>query len=306
MTHPVPAFQMDPGTPDSVLLAALESEVCNMLRGSPGTDLRTLGQGEISVAVAYPTAAPRWACKRLPPFADRAQAQRYRAHVLRYAAELRAAGVGVVPTQVHLVPSERGRTALYLTQAVFSPDDLAVTLLRRRKPDAADVVLCDIFDQVLHATGPRLALDAQLANWVWRDGRAHQFDISTPFTCDAQGRPELDLNVIVQPYPAFVRPAIRRWVAPGVIAKYHQPRAALLDFAGNLIKERLTNWMPAVLEAANQRIEQPITQAEVEAIYREDARLWEVVYRLKRLNRWWYRTVRRDVYPFLLPAPTAR
>jgi hypothetical protein len=68
----------------------------------------------------------------------------------------------------------------------------------------------------------------------------------------------------------------------------------------------LTNWLPAVLQAANQRLSQPITQDEVEAIYAGDARLWEVVYRLKKLNRWWYRTVRREVYPFLLAAPTAR
>jgi hypothetical protein len=301
-----PAFQMDPGTPDSGLLAELEAKVYAMLRGDRSVKLRTLGQGEISVAVAYPTATPRWACKRLPPFADRAQAECYRAHIQRYMAMLRDAGVGVVPTEVHLVPSERGRTALYLTQAVFSPDDLAVTKLRQRTPDAADEILCAIFDQVMHATGPRLALDAQLANWVWHDGRALQFDISTPFTNDAFGRPELDLKVIVQPYPAVVRPVMRRWVAPGVIAKYHDPRGVLLDFAGNLIKERLAHWLPAVLQAANQRLDKPITQAEVEANYRDDARLWEVVYRLKRLNRWWYRTVRRDVYPFLLASPTAR
>jgi hypothetical protein len=300
------AFQLDPGTPDAAMLASLEAEVGAMLRGNPTAELRTLGQGEISVAVAYPTAAPRWACKRLPPFAEPAAAERYRAHVLRYAAELRAAGVGVVPTEVQLVPSERGRTALYLTQAVFRPEDLAVTQLRTRQPDAQDPIVCNIFDQVMRATSPRLALDAQLANWVWLDGQALQFDISTPFTSDAQGRPELDLGVIVQPYPAFLQPAMRRWVAPGVIAKYHDPRGALIDFAGNLIKERLQHWLPAVLQAANQRLAQPITQAEVEALYLDDARLWEVVYRLKKLNRWWYRRVRRDVYPFLLAAPTAR
>lgn len=300
------SFELDPGTPDTALLAALEAEVYALLRGDAGAKLRTLGQGEISVAVAYPTVAPRWACKRLPPFAERGDALRYRAHVQRYAAELRAAGVGVVPTEVHLVPSDRGRTALYLTQAVFAPDDLAVTQLRRRQPDAADPILGAIFDQVMRATGPRLALDAQLANWVWLDGKALQFDISTPFTADARGRPELDLKLIVQPYPALLRPAMRRWVAPGVIGKYHDPRAALMDFAGNLIKERLTHWLPAVLQAANARLQRPITQAEVEAVYAGDARLWELVYRLKKLNRWWYRRVRREVYPFLLAAPTAR
>jgi hypothetical protein len=141
---------------------------------------------------------------------------------------------------------------------------------------------------------------------VWIEGRALQFDISTPFTADAQGRPELDLKVIVQPYPAILHPAMRRWVAPGVIGKYHVPRLALVDFAGNLIKERLTNWLPAVLQAANERLSLPITRAEVDAVYRDDARLWEVVYRLKKLNRWWYESVKRDVYPFLLAAPTAR
>ena len=36
-------------------------------------------------------------------------------------------------------------------------------------------------------------------------------------------------------------------------------------------------------------------------VYASDARLWEVLLRLRRLDRAWQRRVRRREYPFLLP-----
>ena len=52
------------------------------------------------MVLAAPLGAPTVACKRVPPFRDRATFERYREVVLRNIDELRAAGVRVLDTEV--------------------------------------------------------------------------------------------------------------------------------------------------------------------------------------------------------------
>jgi len=44
----------------------------------------------------------------------------------------------------------------------------------------------------------------------------------------------------------------------------------------------------------------------VRRYYRSDARLWELMLRLRRADRWWQRRIRRRTYPFLLPGHIER
>jgi uncharacterized protein (DUF2236 family) len=106
--------------------------------------------------------------------------------------------------------------------------------------------------------------------------------------------------------PWALRGAVRRFALGAILDKYYDRRGALLDLAGNLHKERLAQLLPEVLEAANRVVEPPITDEEAERYYRDDARMWELLQRLRRADRWWQRTVRRRRYPFLLPGSIAR
>jgi hypothetical protein len=65
------------------------------------------------------------------------------------------------------------------------------------------------------------------------------------------------------------------------------PRTVLLDLAANLHKERLTDWVPAVLQAANRERSTPISTDKADRHYRANARLWEVMLRLRQADRWW-------------------
>ncbi len=79
-----------------------------------------------------------------------------------------------------------------------------------------------------------------------------------------------------------------------------------VDLAGNLLKERLAGWIPSVIEAVNRTVEAEITEDEVRRYYRSDARLWGLMLRLRRADRWWQRRIRRRTYPFLLPGHIER
>ena len=80
----------------------------------------------------------------------------------------------------------------------------------------------------------------------------------------------------------------------------------MVDLIGNLLKERLDHAVGPALAAANRRVTPAITRDEVDRWYRSDARTWAALLRLRRVDRWWQRHIRRRTYPYLLPGPIRR
>ena len=286
-------------------LAALEQLVQHQLADPEKPQLKLLGYGEVTLAFAYPTDAPRWACKRMPPSKDAAALRAYVAHIERYIAELRSHGVAVLPTSCHIVTSYPGTSVIFLCQPIVSPDALGPAILRKRTPDADDPFLIDVLTTVAKVISPRLAVDSQLSNWADIGGVLHQIDISTPFTCDAEGTPELDGRMVVGPFPWIVRGAMRRWVVPPIMQRYHDPRMAMIDFVANLFKERLEAWAEPAVTVANRLLDAPISLAEAQSYYAKDAQLWESTWRMKKLSQATTRLV-GGTYQFLIPPRTDR
>jgi hypothetical protein len=85
------------------------------------------------------------------------------------------------------------------------------------------------------------------------------------------------------------------------MAQYHDPRTVLLDFASNLHKEGLDRCVPALLQAANARLERPLARGDVSRYFHQDKLLWALMQRLRLADRGWQRHVRRRPYPLLLP-----
>ena len=289
------------------MLLAVEAAVQEALESGREDHLRVLGHGEISLVVGWPSDAPVVACKRLPVFPSTAAAQRYADVFSRYIARLEQRGLHVLPSSVQfLSPGRDGRLVGYVVQPVLPPGSLGPALLRSAVPDPDHPLVAAVVAGVLGAVDPRTGLDAQISNWSMVDETAKYLDVTTPILYDDGGRLELDVDVLVASYPWVLRPPLRRFAAPPIAAAYCDPRTVLLDLAANLHKERLTAWIPAVLEAANRELSAPLTIAEVDRYYRSNARLWEVMLRLRQADRWWQRRVRRRSYPYLLPGPTRR
>jgi hypothetical protein len=178
-------------------------------------------------------------------------------------------------------------------------------VLRAADPDPGHPLLAAVVDRVLGTVDASTGLDAQVSNWALVDGTAQYLDVTTPILYGPRGL-ELDVELLIAAFPWAMRPPLRRFAAPPIAAAYCDPRTVLLDLAANLHKERLDGWVPAVLEAANPHLADPITAEEAARYYRSNARLWEVLLRLRQADRWWQRTVRRRAYPYLLPGPTER
>ena len=91
-----------------------------------------------------------------------------------------------------------------------------------------------------------------------------------------------------------------------ILEKYYSPRGVLVDLLGNLIKEGVPEHLQLGIEVVNQAIDDRVDEAEVRRYYREDAAMWALLQRLRRLDRAWQRHVRRRQYPFLLPGRVER
>ncbi len=278
----------------------VEQAVADALDHADASGLAVLGYGEISLVLGWPTDAPQWACKRLPPFPSAAAADRFVDVLHRYLAVLDARMVRVVETGVDRVALPDGRVALYCVQPVLPAAELAPAIVAADH-DAAGGLLGEIVDTALRVVDDTVGLDAQLSNWARCDGQLTYFDVTTPLLRGPDGRSELDTEVFLASLPWALRSPVRRFVLPGILRRYHTPRTVVLDLAANLLKERLDDRIPTVLAAAGDRVDPPLTEDEVRADYRSDARTWDLLQRVRRMDRGWQRRIRRRRYPFLLP-----
>ncbi|WP_030568395.1 DUF6206 family protein [Streptomyces aureocirculatus] len=294
-------------------LARLETQVQDALRapddnarGGANSTLDVLGYGEITLVLRLRTAEGSFACKRLPAFPGQDRFDRYRRSLDEYLRLLTERGLTVAPTEVWHTRGPGGRVIAYCVQRELPRERLCSRLLHTQDETWAKNFFARFLDGVDAAVHPGLGLDAQASNWMDVGGELTYLDVTTPLMRDARGRERLDVRLFFTSLPWILRDAVRVSMAKSIFDKFYETRGVLLDFLGNLHKERLGALIPAFLEQANARLEKPLTADEVAAYYRGDARMWELIQRLRAVDRFWHRTVRRKPYPFLLPPPVDR
>ena len=279
-------------------------------------ELPVVGYGEISVAFAWPPEYPSVVAKSLPPFPD---ARRYEAYVGvldDYLDVLAERGVDTVPTAVRAV-SEGDRRRAYVLQPRVPTDAIGSAVLARAGAAEGEALLEGIVARVLRASDENVGIDGQVSNWTTdgtrmtegagaSEGALRYLDVSTPMLRCADGSDRLDTELFVDAVPWVLRRPVNRFVAPELLSPYHDPRRVVLDSAGNLLRERLTRWIPSLLRIANPYLDPPLTMDEVRRFYRGNARTWSTLQFLRRVDRRWQTRVRRREYPFLLPASYRR
>lgn len=282
-------------------LADLEAQVQEALASGDRRGLDLRGFGVTSVVLAAPVEDPVAACKRVPPFKDRPTYERYREVVLRNIAELRAAGVDVLDTDVRLVEHD-GRLVGYVVQPLLPPEALGEAVLKRSTPSPDHPLVRAVVDHVVAATSDHRGLDAQVGNWAVLDDRVVYVDVTTPFLVDDDGTLAMDLDVFLQAGPPLLRPLYRRELPPSM-TRWLDHRHALLDLVGNLYKLDLDDWVEPIIAAANPAVDPPITVDEARAYYGGEVKTWSMLHRVLRGYDWWQRRVRRRAPNGFLPPP---
>lgn len=312
--------------------ASLPAEALERLESSfdPGAPtehpgLEVVGFGEISMVFRL-LAHPTFVAKRLAGFRGEAEVRAFREVVEAYVAHLRGLGLDVPLERVQGVELAPGHFVVFVVQRAVPSTELGHVVLR----EGTDAEVAALLDAVLERVGavvdhnivdhrddgPELAvgLDAQLSNWAFGGcGRLRYLDITTPFLRDA-GRERLDTRVLLRALPLPVALALSLSGATRSMAdRYYAPRSIVCDILANFIKEGRADRLPlglgrvnAFFSARPELRERPLTESEVTRDYRSDARLWAVLQRMKRPDRFLRRTLLRQRYDHVLMPEIAR
>ena len=161
-----------------------------------------LGYGEISLVLAWPADAPRFACKRLPPFGTRARLRRLplgARRLPRRARRRRGPGRRHRPAggRARRRDRRRLRGAADPSAVERRPRGAAPSRPGRRRTRWSRALV----EAAVGVVGPRLGLDAQLSNWTWDGETLTYIDVSTPLIWDSDGRTRLDLDLLADAFP---------------------------------------------------------------------------------------------------------
>lgn len=306
---------MEPLIPESALVAleaqvdtALEALVNAALAKGGVEDLQILGYGEISIVLGWQGREGRFACKRMPPFQTEGDLRAYQVLLGEYLEALEARGVLPLETAVQSVVRTDGALAVYCVQPALEDASLGPRLLRERSTEDALDFLGEVLRAISRGIAPGLGVDAQISNWALRGGDLVYLDVATPLLRDRSGRERLDTRLFAASLPWVLRGPVLWFMLDDILGKYYDPRRAVLDLLGNLIKEGLGSLLPEAIAMANGLCGFPraLTAREVERYYAFDARMWASLQWLRRMDRWWQTRVRRRAYPFLLPEKISR
>jgi hypothetical protein len=317
----------DTGIDRDDLLAALDRTEQRLDPVDPesGGRVRVIGYGEISVALEV-AVLPGLVCKRMSGYADAASASAYLDLVGTYLAELAAAGVAVVDTEVIPVRRPGRPPVVYLVQPRLDPTTLGHSLLHSADDTtlagairrALDTVAALARRTAARTDGVEVALDGQLSNWSFPDDSHTSapilVDIGTPML-RRHGRHAMDLEVLLAPVPPGLRAYYRRrGLVEAYLDDYFVPRTVALDLLGNFHKEGAPERIEPATQVVNDWLSaedlpgprKPITVPEVEAYYRDDADLLALYLRLRRMDRFLRTRALRRRYDYVLPGSVQR
>lgn len=289
--------------------------------------LTVLAYGEISAAlvVADEPSLAGLVVKRMSGFRDALAAETYVALLRDYLGTLTDLGVHTVPTEpVTILRPDRGPT-VFLLQPQIDPTLLGHHILLEASDQELRGSLAAVLDQVatvlrrnLQTMPDELTIDAQLSNWVFGAPQPVLLDVGTPFVRHA-GRHAFDQEILLSAVPPGIRAYYRRKGTAGdYMDDYFDARLIAVDILGNFRKEGAGHRLPIGLDVVNEWLagsgadlpqaspeQGPVTAAEVDDYYQQDAATLELFLKVRRLDRGLRRALRRP-YDFILPGPVER
>ena len=274
-----------------------------------------LGYGEIS-AIFRIEGIP-YALKRLPIFSSGKQAEEYLALHNEYCSRLEAAGI-LLPAWKGYVVEVPGRpVSLYIAQEIMNSGNFVHRILGRDKTADLEIIEGVIREigkvwrynaQTGGSEGVVLAIDGQLSNWVFINGRYFYIDTSTPLL-RKNGVEQMNPDLILQSAPSFLRWLLKLFFLDDVLNRYYIPSLVYTDIIGNLFKEQHPELIPEAVERANGYIEgekEKLSVKKIESYYREDKLIWALFLAFRKIDRFIKTKILRKRYEFILPGKIRR
>lgn len=294
---------------------------------------RILGYGEISTVFEIQTPELQGlACKRLPLFRSHAEVARYRQAYEEYN-RLLSESIGLrIPRHGHAVfLDDRGHPVFYIIQERLPSASVASRAIHLLGTEDVLLLVRQVLGELLKVsefnsrqTHLQVAIDGQISNWSidGLDARNPRMpagasllylDTSTPLF-RVEGVEQLDPELFLRSAPSFLVWLLRLLYLKDVVNRYYDLRLVTLDLIANFLKEQRPELVPRLVELANvffarqasQFGLRPITEQEVHAYYREDARIWSLYLAMRKIDRFLRTRLLGRPYPYILPEKIQR
>ena len=278
-------------------------------------EAHVLGYGEISTVFQI-DGLDTVACKRMPLFENKTDAETYENNYRLYCRHLSDAGLTIPNDDTQVIENQGRPVTLYIIQDQLPVNNFAHKLIHTESDKEAESIIRSIVLEIKKiwdynkqkSPDLELALDGQLSNWVKDGDQFVYIDTSTPLF-KIKGLEQLDPELFLKSAPSFLRWLIRWLFLQDVMDRYYNLRQVLLDLVGNLYKENKPELIPAVLEIINDNLDgndEPINEKEVTKYYKEDKLIWALFLALRRFDRWLKTTLFRQRYEYILPGKIER
>ncbi|MEM9134933.1 MAG: DUF6206 family protein [Actinomycetota bacterium] len=261
--------------------------------------LNVIGYGEIGLAIAIPTDAPRAVVKRMAASPDAAMVSDYAARMDAYQRHL-AEHVRIIPTDQRSIVDDQGWTVPYMIQPLIDSTDLCENILAEARPDDEHPVLVALRD-VVERVGAitEIGLDSQVSNFAWVDDELVCLDVGSPLVFDAHGEPDIEIGPYQRAMPAVLNPVLRR-VLIDLTNRMGNTREGLRHAATSLLRLELDDWLAPALTTFNTVLDEPLEEADIRNGFSGIKREMKVVKSFARVQRAWVTRVRRQPYDFFI------
>ncbi|MGC8900323.1 MAG: DUF6206 family protein [bacterium] len=170
----------------------------------------------------------------------------------------------------------------------------------------------------------KMGIDGQISNWAIKDFNPERLEIneetkllyidtSTPLI-RKNGKEMLEAELFLKSTPSFLRWLVKWLFLQEVLDRYYDFRLVIVDLIANFYKEGREDLIQHLIGHANEFLNneakvysvKPIEYKEVHDYYKNDAFIWSMFQRLRRIDRFLKTRIFRTRYPYILPGQIKR
>jgi len=281
-------------------LQAVERRLISAFANRSTDGLNTLGFGEIGVPLAWPDDNPRLCLKRLNSSKSQQDIDAMLTGVQQYI-DAAAEHVTVVPTELRAIDNDHKATAIYMVQPIIQSELLLENILANTAPVVDHPAIVALRDLVVASIHDRkIAIDSQVSNFAWDEGKLSFFDVGTPFRVNDRGEAQPLPKVMLATMPALLR-SVGSKEARKIIDKFSSVRGNLEHASLSVARLGLDNWIEPVVETFNKAIDgEPFTSEGVRQVTEDRHKDMGTLKNLMKIQRLWAEKVRREPYDFFI------
>ncbi len=295
---------------------------------------RVLGYGEISTVLQIGDGQnEKMAYKRMPMFKNMAEAEEYKSLYREYLDVLsKKIGLNLVEEDICLLPDQNSNRVIgYIMQRKLPTNSIGHQAIQQLSAAAVQQLVKAVLSEAKkvydfneeNAAELEIAIDCQISNWAIKNYdlpatslkspiELVYFDTSSPLL-RKKGKEQLNPELFLRSAPSFLVWIIRLLFLQDVMTRYYDFRKVVIDLLANFYKEQRADLIPELISVVNnffiEKIKQgsfkPITEQEVKAYYREDAWIWRIYLRFRKVDRFLHKVMKKN-YPYILPEKIKR